>query len=304
MSTPDERRIWGPADRVLALMARNISTRYLAIAVDGVIGLLMMPFNVAHLGQSAYGLWVLTTSITFYFSVLDLGYGGALVKFIAQYRAWRDRQALNEILSTMFVVYTAVGVITFLMTAGIAWQFGRLFRVTPDQVATGQSVLLVIGSYIAVRFAAAIFGGVVVGFQRYYLNNLISICTSICVALVTYSVLTGGADLVTLVISTTAVRVLALGGFVLTGYLVYPGLQVSTALFRRQRLREVTGFSRVHPGARLVGKAELLDGYTGHRSPDEHVGSHDLDGGTAYRAGVLTDHRPTDHLPLPGHRRQ
>ena len=34
VSTPDETRIWGPADRVLALMARNISTRYLAIAVD------------------------------------------------------------------------------------------------------------------------------------------------------------------------------------------------------------------------------------------------------------------------------
>ena len=64
-----------------------MSTRYLAIAVDGVIGLMMMPFNVAHLGQSAYGLWALTTSITMYFSVLDLGYGGALVKFVAQYRA-------------------------------------------------------------------------------------------------------------------------------------------------------------------------------------------------------------------------
>ena len=106
----------------------------------------MMPFNVAHLGQSAYGLWALTTSITFYFSVLDLGYGGALVKFIAQYRAWRDRQALNEILSTMFVVFTGVGVVTFVVTAGIAWQFGRLFRVTPDQVATGQALLLVTGA--------------------------------------------------------------------------------------------------------------------------------------------------------------
>ena len=179
MSTPDETRIWGPTNRVLALMARNISTRYLAIAVDGVIGLVMMPFNVAHLGPSAYGLWALTTSITFYFSVLDLGYGGALVKFIAQYRAWRDRQALNEILSTMFVVFTGVGVITLVVTAGIAWQFGRFFRVTPDQVATGQSLLLVIGSYIAIRFAASIFGAVTVGFQRYYLNNVISICTSI-----------------------------------------------------------------------------------------------------------------------------
>ena len=243
MSTPNETRIWGRGDRVLALMARNITTRYLAIAVDGVIGLVMMPFNVSHLGHSAYGLWALTTSITFYFSVLDLGYGGALVKFIAQYRARRDRQALNEILSTMFVVFTAVGAITFLVTAAIAWQFGRFFRVTSDQVSTGQSLLMVIGAYIGLRFSASIFGAVVVGFQRYYLNNLISICSSICVALVTYSVLTRGADLLTLVISTTAVRLVALGGFALTGYLVYPGLEVSTGLFRRERLREVTGFS-------------------------------------------------------------
>ncbi len=243
MITPDETRIWGPGDRVLALMARNISTRYLAIAVDGVIGLVMMPFNVAHLGPSAYGLWALTTSITFYFSVLDLGYGGALVKFIAQYRALRNQRALNEVLSTVFVVYAGVGVATFVVTAGMAWQFGRFFKVTPDQIATGRSLLLVTGAFIAIRFPASIFGAVVVGFQRYYLNNLISICSSICVALVTYSVLSGGADLVTLVMSTTAVRILTLGGFLLTGYRVYPGLHVSAALFRRARLREVTGFS-------------------------------------------------------------
>ena len=33
---------------------------------------------------------MLTASITAYFSVLDLGYSGALVKFVAQYRAKRD----------------------------------------------------------------------------------------------------------------------------------------------------------------------------------------------------------------------
>ena len=76
MSTPQDARTWGAEDRQLTLVARNLSTRYLAIAIDGVIGLMMMPFNVAHLGQSAYGLWALTTSITVYFSVLDLGYGG------------------------------------------------------------------------------------------------------------------------------------------------------------------------------------------------------------------------------------
>ena len=83
----------------------------------------------------------------------------------------------------------------------------------------------------------------VYGFQRFYLNDLISIGSSIAVALTNVVVLQRGGDLVSLVTATTTVRVLSLAGFVLTGYLVYPGLRVSTRLFRRERLREVTGFS-------------------------------------------------------------
>jgi O-antigen/teichoic acid export membrane protein len=243
VSTAQDARTWGTDDRQLTLVARNVSTRYLAIATDGAIGLMLMPFNVAHLGQSAYGLWALTASITMYFSVLDFGYGGALVKFVAQYRALRDRQALNEILSTMFVLFTGVGLFTFVVTAGIASQFGRLFSVSADQIRTGQYLLLITGGYIAIRFATSIFGAVVFGFQRFYLNNVISIVSAIAVALVNVLVLTRGGDLVGLVIATTAVRVVTLAGFVITAYRVYPGLLARPHLFRRARVREVTGFS-------------------------------------------------------------
>jgi O-antigen/teichoic acid export membrane protein len=238
-----DARLWGTDASDLSLVARNVSTRYLAIGVDGVIGLLLLPFNVAHLGQSAYGLWALTASITAYFSVLDLGYGGALVKFVAQYRAWRDRDALNEILSTMFVVFTAVGLLTFGATAILAWQIGSLFNIEPGQVETGRHVLLIIGTFVAIRFALGIFGAVVYGFQRYYLNNAVSIATSLVVAGVNVAVLEGGYALVPLVAATTLVRVIALGGFTWNAYRVFPGLRVRPRLFRRARLREVTGFS-------------------------------------------------------------
>src|SRR5947207_1334228 len=114
--------IWGPPDAPIELVARNVSTRYVAIFIDGIIGLVLLPFNVSHLGTSAYGLWALTSSVTWFFGVLDLGYGGALVKFIAQYRAWRDRDALNEILSTIGIVFGGLGVLAFLVTALIAWR--------------------------------------------------------------------------------------------------------------------------------------------------------------------------------------
>jgi O-antigen/teichoic acid export membrane protein len=117
MSADSDRRIWGPPDRAVELVAWNVSTRYLAIFIDGAIGLILLPYNVSHLGRSAYGLWALTASITWFFNVLDLGYGSALVKFIAQYRAWRDRQALNEITSTVACVFTALGGLCLLVTS-------------------------------------------------------------------------------------------------------------------------------------------------------------------------------------------
>ena len=70
---------WGEEPGVVTAVAQNVSTRYLAYVIDAVLGLVMLPFNLSHLGMAAYGVWMLTSSITVYFSMLDLGYGGALV---------------------------------------------------------------------------------------------------------------------------------------------------------------------------------------------------------------------------------
>jgi O-antigen/teichoic acid export membrane protein len=243
MSATSDRDIWGPPDHHLELFARNISTRYVAIFIDGAIGVVLLPFNIGHLGPSAYGLWALTLSVTWFFGVLDLGYGGALVKFIARYRALRDRTALNEIVSTIALLFSGLGVLTLLVTAAIAWRFQTFFNVDAEQVRTGQRVLLIVGVYLSVQFAFSVFGAVVYGFQRYYRNNIVSIGTSLVVAIVNVLVLSSGHGLVTLVASTTAVRLLSLLVFAWNARRVFPGLQIRSTLFRVARLREVTGFS-------------------------------------------------------------
>src|SRR5262245_61867606 len=79
-----EDRVWGGEVSRFNVFSRNVSLGYLVLATQMVIGVVMLPFNVSHLGQSDYGLWVLTASITMYFSVFDLGYGVAQVKFAAE----------------------------------------------------------------------------------------------------------------------------------------------------------------------------------------------------------------------------
>jgi O-antigen/teichoic acid export membrane protein len=230
-------------DRPLRRIARNVVTRYALVAAELFVGLFTLPFNLRHLGPEAYGLWMLTAGITIHFSVLDLGYGGAMVKFVAQYRAHRDARALNEIASTIFVLFTAIGVAAYLVVIGLALNLEHLFSITPAQAAVGQWILLIVGVNLVFNFAFAVFGGVCSGFQRYDINNVVAVGSSVAVAAVNIAVVLLGFGLVPLVAATTAVRLFTYFIYRRNAYRVFPPLSVRPSLFRRARLREVTAFS-------------------------------------------------------------
>jgi O-antigen/teichoic acid export membrane protein len=244
VSGTDGAGTWAPGqERQLVTVARNVSTRYLAIMAETVIGLVMLPYNVSHLGPTEYGLWVLLGSITVHFSVLDLGYAGALVKFMAQYRAHRNAQALNEIASTLFFVFSAIGVVAYGVAIVVAFNLIHIFHITPEQAQVGKWILMIIAIHICLNFPFSVYGGIISGFQRYDANNMVSIVSSIAVAAVNVAVLHQGGGLVMLVAATTCLRVIAYFVYRANAYRIFPELRISPSLFRRARLREVTGFS-------------------------------------------------------------
>jgi O-antigen/teichoic acid export membrane protein len=236
------RTTTGPGATLHAI-ARNVSTRYLAIGVEAALGLVLLPFNLHALGRTTYGLWMLAASLTGYISVLDLGYAGALTKFVAHYRARRDPRAINEILSTLFFLFAAVGLLVLAAAALVAASVGALFDLPPGQAAIAGSVLLILGVQVGCAFPFSVFGAVVNGFQRYDLNNVAGAVTSVAAALVNLVIVWAGFGVVPLVAATTAIRVGALVVYRRNAYRVFPDLRIDHRLIRVARLREVTGFS-------------------------------------------------------------
>jgi O-antigen/teichoic acid export membrane protein len=235
---------WVPQeDRPLRTIFRNVATRYLAIAAEMVIGLITLPFNLHHLGTEAYGLWMLTAGVTIHLSILDLGYSGAMVKFIAQYRAHKDARALNEIASTLFYLFAAFGVLAYLVVIGLALNLDHVFRMTAAQAEIGKWILLIVGVNVAINFPFAIYGGVCSGFQRYDINNKVATVSSVLIAAVNIAVVLAGYGLIALVLATSLVRFLTYFVYRRTAYTVFPALRIRPAFFRRDRLREITGFS-------------------------------------------------------------
>jgi len=232
-----------PREHSLVTLARNVSTRYVLIVVNVLIGLVMLRYNVQHLGQDTYGLWMLATSVTAYFTVLDFGYGSAVVRYVAEFRARRDVKALNETLSTMAFVFLGIGALCYLVAIGLAVALPHLFNIDPAQVATGRLVLLMSALQVALFFPFSIFGGVINGFERYYVNNVVGLAFNIATAIVNVVVLAMGYGLVELVACSTVLRIAPLWIYRWNAYRVFPQLEIRRRHFRRDRLRELSGFS-------------------------------------------------------------
>lgn len=243
MSEATPRPAWAPDHQgALQTIARNVSTRYLSIIADMAIGLSLLPFNLAYLGKSDYGLWVLLGSLTMHMSAFELG-TNALVKFMAQYRAQTNARAINEIASTVFITFTAVALIAYALLMGAAFNLEHLFELTADQAVVGQWILMIIGLHVALNFPFGVYGAVTGGFQRYDINNLVAIVTSVTAAAVNVAVVLAGYGLIHLVAATTLVRMSAYLMYRINAYRVFPELRISPRLFRMSRLKEVMGFS-------------------------------------------------------------
>ncbi|HWP34578.1 MAG TPA: lipopolysaccharide biosynthesis protein, partial [Thermodesulfobacteriota bacterium] len=227
----------------LRTLGRNTAARYAAFAVDAAAGLLLLPYNLSRLGAADYGLWILSASVARYVSFLDLGFGGGLVRFVAECRARGETRRLSELASTTMVAFAVTGTLAFAVMAVVAVFYDRLFPVDPRQAAAGRVVLLLVAARVAAGLPLSVFGAVINGAQRYALNNAVGIGQTLLAAAANVAVLERGGGVVAVVAATTAVHLAASAAYVVNAYRVQPGLVVSWRLANRARLAEVGRFS-------------------------------------------------------------
>jgi O-antigen/teichoic acid export membrane protein len=228
--------------------ARNLltgtATKYVLLAVNVGLGIVLMPFTIHHLGASEYGLWMLIASLTYYFQLLDLGYGSGLVRHVTDADARGDIGRVNETLSTFVVVYAALGLVAGAGTLALmVWAVPRFPHLSPADIRRGQLILAMLGLRTAIGFPMTVFGAATTARQRFALNNTVAIAVALANGAVTYAVLATGHGLLTLVACTTALGILSYAAYAWTARRAFPELRIRPSLFSRALVRDVTTFS-------------------------------------------------------------
>jgi O-antigen/teichoic acid export membrane protein len=180
------------------LVARNVIWNWAGVGSAMLVGFVVAPFLVRHLGETTYGLWILIASLTSYFGLLDLGTRGSVGRNVAFYRAKGDARQVNAILSTALAVLCTAGLVALLGTGVIQLLFFRLFDVPADQVAQTRLALLLIGINLGLSLPTSVFDAMLWAFQRFDVLNGIDIVTALVRTGLTFYFVSQGHGLVAL----------------------------------------------------------------------------------------------------------
>ena len=222
---------------------RNVLSNWTGYIVSVGITFFLSPFIVHHLGDSAYGVWVLLVSLTGYLGLLDLGVRGAVTRYVARFHTQTRHEDSSRIVSSALGIFVIAGMIAIFFSVVLAAFALRIFHIPPAHQFAAGVVLPLVGITVALSLTGSVFGGIVAGLQRFDLVNGIEIAISILRALATVLVLDAGKGIIALAAIQLGFAALRGLVYVYFSLRLYPELRVSLRLVNRQHLHMIFSFS-------------------------------------------------------------
>ena len=185
---------------------------YVLIGVNILIGLLYTPFLLRMLGQSEYGLYSLAASVIAYLTVLDLGFGNAIVRYTAKFRAEGKTEEQYEMFGMFFLLYLGISLIAFVLALILAFNTDAIFaaNMTATEIERMRIILILMAFNLAFTFPMSIWGSIITAYENFVFQKLVNIARTILNPAVMVVLLLMGYKAIALVVVTTCFNVATL----------------------------------------------------------------------------------------------
>lgn len=151
---------------------------YVLIIINSMYGLVITPYILSTIGESEYGVYKTIGALTASISVLELGIGGTLQRYIAKFNARKDTVSCQN--------FSAMGILQAGVLAAAMLIVGIALFFTIDSVYGGsfsalelrrsKQIFIVQLLYVMLHiFENAIFG-IISGYNRFIFSNSLKIC--------------------------------------------------------------------------------------------------------------------------------
>lgn len=183
---------------------------YVSIIVSTLVQLVYTPFLIRMLGQSEYGLYSLVYSIIGYLTVLDLGFGNAIVVYTAKYRAQKKYDEEKKLHGMFFVIFCIIGVIAGILGLVLYFNVDNLFAgtMTIKELSKTRIMMLILSLNLFITFVFNIYSSIITAYEKFTYQKLMAILNTLLKPLFMIPLLFLGYKSITMCIVLTLINLI------------------------------------------------------------------------------------------------
>ncbi len=183
---------------------------YASIIISTVVQLIYTPFLVRMLGQSEYGLYSLIASVIGYLTVLDLGFGNAIVVYTAKYRAQKDYEKEAKMQGMFKIIFYILGIIIALIGIVLYFNVDLLFgkTMTTAELDKAKIMMLILAFNLVVTFAFNIYSSIINAYERFIFQKILSIFNTLLKPIIMIPLLFLGYKSIAMCVAITIVNII------------------------------------------------------------------------------------------------
>lgn len=150
---------------------------YVVLGLNSVVGLVYTPFMLRMLGQSEYGIYSLAASIIAYLSMLDLGFGNAVIRYTAKFRAENRSEEQYSMFGMFTVLYSVIGLVVITIGMVLFFNLDTFFADTLTEVELGRTrvIVMLMILNLAVTFPLSIYGAIITAYEDFVFLRVVQI---------------------------------------------------------------------------------------------------------------------------------
>lgn len=216
---------------------------YITIFLTNAVGLILTPFVLNHIGKAEYGVYVTIGALIGTISILDLGLNNTIIRFVAKYKAEKDKKGEENFLATTMLIYCfislAVILIGFIFYGYIDTYFTKM---NAEEIRIAKIIFALLIFNLAIGLPGGSFKGICYGYESFVFPKAVNIIRYILRSLVVVGVLLLGGKAIALVIIDSIFNVAII---LIQAYFVYNKLNVRFKLHKltKKLTKEIFGYS-------------------------------------------------------------
>lgn len=167
---------------------------YVNIALGCIIPLFYTPIMLKMLGQAEYGVYSLSNSVISYLSLLNLGMGSAVMRYVTKCRAENNKEGVERITGLFTMIYLGLGVLVCVVGLFLSLCADRFFSsgLTADEVSRLKILMVIMTLSTAVSFPVSVFSSICGAYEKYIFRRVLDIASTVALPILNLIVLYNG----------------------------------------------------------------------------------------------------------------